>query len=181
MLRKKRVLSIYQDADNNMEQIISNLHSTLDESSKNGIFAYGQGGIKNSVLLSKLRIRGQYAQYNSQFTDGEIYIALCRAKEYLDVYIIGVDATEFIGNKDNINLIRPISPRQVYCSNFAIYLIMKKKYNHALHEFMDCIDDYQHSPNRAVSINEYALYICIMNCFIAMIEENVENLDLLKI
>ena len=175
--KKERQVQMEYERPNNMQYILSNIYNTLKGNSENGRFIYkeGQENIKNSELLSLLMIRGQYAHYNSEFSDEEIHIALCRAREYLDVYIMKEDEAIIIGNTENLSLIRPVSPRQVYCSNLSIKFIMEKKYNHALHEFSDCIADFAQGEKKAISISEYALYNCIISCFIAVIEDGLKS------
>lgn len=118
--------------------------------------------LKNEELLSILMIRGSYVECNSSFLDSEIYLALCKAKKYLDVHI--APTVEYL------DMHRPLSARQIYCSQLAMNMIITKKYNDALHEFMDCIDDYGKSDNRNISVNEFALYNCILQCFMFMLE-----------
>lgn len=48
---------------------------------------------------------------------------------------------------------------------------MDNKYNHALHEFEDCIDDYGKGKGRYLTKNEFILYNCILTCFITKLEE----------
>lgn len=57
---------------------------------------------------------------------------------------------------------------------------MDNKYNHALHEFEDCIDDYGKGKERYLTRNEFILYNCILNCFITRLEEQAENLETMK-
>lgn len=48
----------------------------------------------------------------------------------------------------------PLSARQGLCSEATIKLIMDNKYNHALHEFEDCIDDCGKDKERYLTKNE---------------------------
>lgn len=137
--------------------------------------------LKGSNLISVLLIKGEYARYDSRFTDREIYEALLEAKEYLDKqkkyweigFCFSPDEALCIPSDNHVE--RPVSLRQFRCSSSAIKLIMRDEYNHALHEFMDCIDDYGHGKDRNLTFNEVALYYCVLNCFIARLEEKMEN------
>lgn len=53
---------------------------------------------------------------------------------------------------------------------------MENRYNLALHEFLDCIDDWGRGRDRKISIDECILYNCILSCFMARLEEQYENL-----
>lgn len=121
-------------------------------------------------ILNTLLIRGEYAGYNSHFTDGEIYIALSKCKRLLNVPSV------CFAEKNE----KSLSSRQSFCSNAAIKLIMENRYNQALHEFEDCIDDYGKGRSRLITISECVLYNCVLNCFIARLEENTENLKTAK-
>lgn len=124
-------------------------------------------------LLDSLKIRDKLAySYENGFTDDEIYIALYRCKHLLN--------TRQTRPWDKEEYDKVLSDRQNFCSNTAIQLIMQNSYNHALHEFEDCIDDYGNGLNRFVSANEFVLYNCILNCFMARLEEQSENPEELR-
>lgn len=122
-------------------------------------------------LLAALLINGEYADHNSHFTDVQIYEALFKCANLIpflpDAHIVGMP-------------VKPLSHRQNYCSNYAISLIMRNKYNHALHEFQDCIDDYGEGVNRIITADEYTLYSNIITCFMLRLEEQTENPEILK-
>lgn len=67
----------------------------------------------------------------------------------------------------------PLSARQGFCANAAIAHIMRDEYTAALHNFIDCIDDYGEGPHRYVSRNELILYNCILTCFLAKLSEQI--------
>lgn len=123
-------------------------------------------------LLNSLLIRGEYAGYDTHFSDGEIYIALQKCKRLITV--------PYCDNDIQCAYVSPLSARQGYCSDATIKLIMDNKYNHALHEFEDCIDDYGKGKERYLTKNEFILYNCILTCFITRLEEQAENLETMK-
>lgn len=120
-------------------------------------------------LLNSLLIKGKYAGYDSHFSDGEIYIALQKCKRLI--------AIPCCDNDIQCDYMSPLSTRQGCCSEATIKLIMNNKYNHALHEFEDCIDDYGKGKERYLTKNELILYNCILTCFITRLEEQAENLE----
>lgn len=66
-----------------------------------------------------------------------------------------------------------LSMRQIYCATLASRMIAEGKYSAALHEFMDCIDNYGETARdiRHIYINEYALYACILEAFKASFKD----------
>lgn len=122
-------------------------------------------------LLNSLLIRGEYAGYDTHFSDGEIYNALQKCKRLIIV--------PFCDDDIQCDYLSPLSGRQSFCSAATIKLIMDNKYNHALHEFEDCIDDYGKGKERYLTKNECILYNCILTCFITKLEEQAENLEIL--
>lgn len=128
--------------------------------------------VTGEELLNSLLIRGKYAGYDTHFSDGEIYIALQKCKQ-----LITIPCCE---NDIQCTYMSPLSARQGYCSEATIKLIMDNKYNHALHEFEDCIDDYGKGRARYLTKNELILYNCILTCFITRLEEQAENFETMK-
>ena len=131
--------------------------------------------VTGEQLLNTLRIRGEFASVGNTFTDGEIYIALTKCK-----YLLNRESVYFEGSKDLEDSSEMLSGRQYFCSNATIQLIMQNEFNPALHEFEDCIDDYGKGKVRTITVNEYVLYNCILNCFIARLEERSDDLGLIK-
>lgn len=68
---------------------------------------------------------------------------------------------------DNGFYIHCLSNRQIYCGSSAIELAEKGKFAYALHEFMDCIDNYGEAQRneKAITPNEYAFYLGIATVF----------------
>lgn len=128
--------------------------------------------VTGEELLNSLLIRGKYAGYDSHFSDGEIYIALQKCKRLITI--------PWCNNDIQCDYMSPLSARQGCCSEATIKLIMDNKYNHALHEFEDCIDDYGKGKGRYLTKNEFILYNCILTCFITRLEEQAENLETMK-
>ena len=121
--------------------------------------------IKGEDLLNSLLIRGKYATFDSGFSNDEIYVALHKCKDLLDIPCCDSDFLY-----ENIS---SLSARQNFCSNAAIELIMDNEYNTALHEFEDCIDDYGKGKNRYITKNELILYNCILSCFISKLKHEI--------
>lgn len=124
--------------------------------------------IKGEELLNSLLIKGNYATFNTDFSNDEIYTALQKCKDLIPLPCCDSDIL--------CNNTSSLSARQGFCSNAVIELIMDNKYNDALHEFEDCIDDYGKGKNRCITKNELILYNCILSCFISKLE--AENKDL---
>lgn len=128
--------------------------------------------VTGEELLNSLLIRGEYASPNTHFSDGEIYIALQKCKCLITVPCCNNDIQGAY--------VSSLSARQGCCSDATIKLIMENKYNYALHEFEDCIDDYGKGRERYLTKNEFILYNCILTCFITRLEEQAENLETMK-
>lgn len=148
--------------------LISDDNNIEYNSSKKTISKTNNKSIKGEELLNSLLIKGKYATFDSGFSNDEIYTALHKCKDLLPLPCCDNDIL-----CENIS---PLSARQGFCSNAAIELIMDNKYNDALHEFEDCIDDYGKGENRYITKNELILYNCILSCFISKLE--AENKDL---
>lgn len=128
--------------------------------------------VTGEELLNSLLISGEYAGYDTHFSDDEIYIALQKCKRLITI--------PWCDNDIQYNYMQPLSARQGCCSESTIKLIMDNKYNHALHEFEDCIDDYGKGKERYLTKNEFILYNCILTCFITRLEEQAENFETMK-
>lgn len=122
-------------------------------------------------LLDTLLINGERANHSSHFTNVQIYEALYKCANLIP----------FLPDSHREELpVRPLSQRQNDCAQDVIKLIMQNKYNHALHELQDCIDDFGKGSDRIITASEFTLYSCIITCFMKKLEEQVENLELLK-
>lgn len=103
------------------------------------------------------------------------------SKELKDIQEYGACYLNCVGGSTfSVDYMSPLSARQGCCSEATIKLIMDNKYNHALHEFEDCIDDYGKGKGRYLTKNEFILYNCILTCFITRLEEQAENLETMK-
>lgn len=127
----------------------------------------------NKDLLEVCMIDGKYCAFNGTFTNEQILDVILKCKEYLDgtrvVYSYSHSELGDIAQDTKYGeFVRPLTGRQVHCGSYAISLLGKGEYNHALHEFMDCIDDYccAKEKNKIISINEYGLYMCIIEAFV---------------
>lgn len=76
--------------------------------------------------------------------------------------------------KKHPELTKSLSIRQVSCGTTAIHCIRHREWSDAFQALMDCIDDdgnARKSP-RVISVNEYALYISIIEMFICCMEQS---------
>lgn len=124
--------------------------------------------VTGAELLEALKIDGKLTRAGKfDFTNMQIYEALKRCE-----HVLGIRDYSYKDRTHDISL----SERQASCAEAVTDLIMMNRYNDALHEFEDCIDDYSKGFNRTISANEYALYRCILKCFIKRLEEQEDNL-----
>lgn len=121
--------------------------------------------ITGRTLMNKLLINGQYATYNSEFSNEEILVALKKCKLLLKPYC----DCDFYHEESEI------SSRQGFCARAVLLHIVNQRYNAAMHELYDCIDDYGNGRIRVVTKNEYILYGCLISCFIEALEQEEAN------
>lgn len=114
-------------------------------------------------LLNSLLINGKYANYYTRFTNIEILQALQRCKRKI---VYPCCDTEIWDSGS-------FSARQANCAIATIELIMRDKYNDALHELEDCIDNMGEGKNKYLTGNELVLYNCIITCFVNRLEEQL--------
>lgn len=121
--------------------------------------------ITGQTLMDSLLINGQYATYNSEFSNEEILDALKKCRLLLKPYC----DCDFYHEESEI------SSRQGFCARAVLLYIVNRKYNAAMHELYDCIDDYGNGRIRVVTKNEYILYGCLIPCFIEALEHEETN------
>lgn len=121
--------------------------------------------IIGQTLMDSLLINGQYATYNSEFSNEEILDALKKCRLLLKPYC----DCDFYHEESEI------SSRQGFCARAVLLYIVNRKYNAAMHELYDCIDDYGNGRIRVVTKNEYILYGCLISCFIEALEQEETN------
>ena len=121
--------------------------------------------ITGQTLMDSLLINGQYATYNSEFSNEEILDALKKCKLLLKPY----RDCDFYHEESEI------SSRQGFCARAVLLHIVNQRYNAAMHELYDCIDDYGNGRIRVVTKNEYILYDCLISCFIEALEQEKAN------
>lgn len=119
--------------------------------------------ITGRTLTDSLLINGKYATYNSEFSNEEILDALKKCKLLLKPYC------DFYHEESEI------SSRQGFCAKAVLLYIVNQRYNAAMHELYDCIDDYGKGRTRVVTKNEYILYDCLISCFIEALEQEEKN------
>lgn len=120
--------------------------------------------ITGGQLLDALRIRGKLATgYGDNFTNEEIYNALTKCEQLLNTMRINAKGFGFFS--------KTLSGRQGSCSRMAFLLITEGEYLSAMHELVDCIDDYGRGKSRKITQNEYVLYNCVISCFLARLEK----------
>lgn len=117
------------------------------------------------TLMDSLLINGQYATYNSEFSNEEILDALKKCRLLLKPYC----DCDFYHEESEI------SSRQGFCARAVLLHIVNQRYNAAMHELYDCIDDYGNGKIRVVTKNEYILYGCLISCFIEALEQEKAN------
>ena len=117
------------------------------------------------TLMDSLLINGQYATYNSEFSNEEILDALKKCRLLLKPYC----DCDFYHEESEI------SSRQGFCARAVLLHIVNQRYNAAMHELYDCIDDYGNGKIRVVTKNEYILYGCLISCFIEALEQEIAN------
>ncbi len=117
------------------------------------------------TLMDSLFINGKYATYNSEFSNEEILDALKKCKLLLKPY----RDCDFYHEESEI------SSRQGFCARAVLLHIVNQRYNAAMHELYDCIDDYGNGRIRVVTKNEYILYECLISCFIEALEQEKAN------
>lgn len=127
----------------NWRQVVANLSEAED------------GSLKNAEILSILREKCSDVNWFNNCNIEKIYEALIDINEYLNGSVKNLCACET----------RPLSERQILCAESVMTLIHDEEYSKALHELADCIDDYGTATTRTISINEYALYKCLIFCF----------------
>lgn len=116
------------------------------------------------TLMDSLLINGQYATYDSEFSNEEILNALKKCRLLLKPYC------DFYHEESEI------SSRQGFCARAVLLYIVNQRYNAAMHELYDCIDDYfGNGRTRVVTKNEYILYDCLISCFIEALEQEEKN------
>ena len=121
--------------------------------------------ITGQTLMDSLLINGQYATYDSEFSNEEISGALKKCRLLLKPYC---DCGFYHEESE-------ISSRQGFCARSVLLYIVNRKYNAAMHELYDCIDDYGNGRIRVVTKNEYILYGCLIPCFIEALEHEETN------
>ena len=179
--RKRNVKLKFNHRDKERSYIVLNiLKAKAKETKKENGIAIGTKGtgmvraylkpiisVTGEKLLNSLFINGEYAGYDTHFSNSEIYDALQKCKKLIDVLCCNNDI--------QCAYVSPLSARQGHCSEATMKLIMDSEYNHALHEFEDCIDDYGKGKERYLTKNEFILYNCILICFITRLEEQLHR------
>ena len=102
---------------------------------------------------------------------------IIKCKEYLKSTELQIHRLEFLHmnqsmSESNPSIFRTLTMRQIYCAKAVIYLVEQKKYVDAIREFMDCISNYNRTITELVSVNEYALYSCLLDLLIIQLEES---------
>lgn len=130
--------------------------------------------LTNNELLAFLQKRNEYIEWDNTYTTKEIYDILCNAKFYLcSAEVLNASFTHFTEHEVMQN--RPLSYRQSRRSLAVLELIFEGNYNQALHELQDCIINYQTDIQTLISVNEYAIYSCLISVFIDKIKKDLIN------
>lgn len=136
--------------------------------------------VTNRGLLEvcKRHLNGKWCEWwEEDLSLDTILKIVLQCKEYLFPFRQGLYKSGYLLNKRMmstcvLSLNRTLTGRQIDCAFHVSHLLGKKEYIHALHEFMDCIDDNGNTRKepRIVSINEYALYSCLLEMFLSNLE-----------
>jgi hypothetical protein len=113
-------------------------------------------------------IGGKQVSWVDTYSNKLIYNALVECKEYLKSH-------EKIYLEGQLNEItdwfRPISGWQCHCAISVLSNIKEKKYNSAIHEFTDCIED--KIMYKGISPNEHCMYNLLIDSFLNSLESEV--------
>lgn len=113
-------------------------------------------------------IEGKQVSWVDTYSNKLIYNALVKCKEYLKshekIYLEGQ-------LKEITDWFRPISGWQCRCAISVLDNIKEKKYNSALHEFTDCIED--KVIYKGISPNEHCMYNLLIDSFLNTLEGEV--------
>lgn len=125
---------------------------------------FSQPLLYSHELLGLSIINGKSATMSGNLNNEDIYECLLKMKDYLSkVYIIPTNSIDNYEKKQNL------SSRQICCSKLCGEYLIKQEFVPALHELLDCINDYGYGLNesRLITIEEYSLYLSLINGFIA--------------
>lgn len=150
-------------AKNNVIIIGSKSSGTMRKSCIKPLSSDTDSLITGRTLMNKLLINGKHADRCRQFTNKEILNALKKCRLLLKSYC------DFYHEESEI------SSRQGFCARAVLLHIVNQRYNAAMHELYDCIDDYGNGRIRVVTKNEYILYGCLISCFIEALEQEEAN------
>lgn len=150
-------------AKNNVIIIGSKSSGTMRKSCIKPLSSDTDSLITGRTLMNKLLINGKHADGCRQFTNKEILNALKKCRLLLKSYC------DFYHEESEI------SSRQGFCARAVLLHIVNQRYNAAMHELYDCIDDYGNGRIRVVTKNEYILYGCLILCFIEALEQEEAN------
>lgn len=158
-----RLFKNSRKAKNNVIIIGSKSSGTMRKSCIKPLSSDTDSLTTGQTLMDSLLINGQYATYDSEFSNEEIFNALKKCRLLLKSYC------DFYHEESEI------SSRQGFCARAVLLYIVNQRYNAAMHELYDCIDDYGKGRTRVVTKNEYILYDCLISCFIEALEQEKTN------
>lgn len=125
--------------------------------------------LTGSDVLESMLIRGHLVEGVFDCTDTEIYEALVRCRELLMPLKVKLEVSQ----ESNFSM-KQLSGRQSFCAETAVELIINGRYQSAMHEFQDCIDDYGEGRHRTLTKDEVMLYNIILYVFISRLENQTE-------
>lgn len=124
--------------------------------------------VMGEKLINSLIISEERSHNGSSLSDQKIYHALTECRHL--IARIPCFNCNYVCSSNT-----PLSARQGFCANAAIAHIMRNEYDAALHNFIDCIDDYGEGSHRYMSRNELILYNCILTCFLAKLSDQISK------
>lgn len=134
----------------------------------------------HSALIQSLGVKSRHDIYKTEFQKECILQAMYDCHKYLMPMETHLELTDCNrANNQNYMLesggidIQPLTARQSFCANATIKHIIKQRWSDALHEFLDCIDNFgecEREP-RFITLNESILYSCLIQAFISALNE----------
>lgn len=134
----------------------------------------------HNTLIQSLSIKNRYDIFDIELTTESILQAMYECREYLMQMEHHINLTDCHRNekKDYMSMngkidIQPLTSRQSFCANTVIKYIANQRWGNALHEFLDCIDNFGECGRepRLITINEYVLYSCLIQAFVSALKE----------
>lgn len=170
---KNSIINIQETDDNEFSSMLELVFS------QNRDISVCINNIYNVDLIDQCRIDGMLYDYDSDFSNEQIYEAVLRCKDYLDkaeLFNLNINKGRHFVYDDykNLDSIRPLSKFQINCAAETISLIISRNYLFAMNRFTSCISDGNFAKSdKKVSTNEYGLYTILIKGFIRALEQEM--------